>query len=240
MPSGPIKRGSVGPVCFSGRRLAGKASARVLMNPTKLQQAIVYIVQQLGSVNRTNLVKLVYLADESHYNEFGKQLTDAEYRRQDMGPLPVHFNTIVEEMRGKEIQISEQPVGQGMALVHKPGPKPRFAPMFSTDEARILANTVRLFGKLTKKSIIEVVYKTRPMLALLEQEKDNNKLLGHAIRFEDFVPQSVLNGYQSLLKDIDFSVKGTPVQIQERDMAVYHNTLSIRQRATRHAFKGKS
>lgn len=204
------------------------------MTPTKLQQAIAYVVLQMGAVNRTNLVKLIYLADECFFNEFGKQLTEAKYCRQEMGPLPVHFNTIVDEMRGKEILISEQPVGTGKALVHKPGPKPRFSPDFSPDEARILNNVVRLFGRLTKQAIIDVVYKTKPMQDILSQEREGGKLLGHHIQFEQFVPGYILRRYATS-EGLDLSVRGEASKLADRDMEIYHNTLAIRQKATRHA-----
>jgi len=207
------------------------------MKPTKLQQVIVQIVNEVGSVARTNLVKLVYLSDESFFNEFGRQLTEAEYHRQKMGPLPAHFGDIVDEMRGREILISEQPMGNGVKLIHKPGNKPRFQVELSEAERKNVGNTIRLFGKLSKRAILEVVYKTRPMLDILNmEEKEGKQLLGHPITFAAFAPAGILRKYAGMAGDLDFSVRGSRQQLGGRDLEVCHNTLALRQRATRHAF----
>lgn len=205
------------------------------MKPTKLQQAVVYITGKLHSVPRTKLVKLVYLADEMFYNEFGRQLTEAVYRRQPRGPLPLHFNTVIDEMRGNELQVTERPVGNGVSYIHKLGINPRFAVQLNTDEQRVLDNVLHYFSRLSLDTILDVVYKTVPMTTILEKEQREGSQLGHAINFSEFIPTGLLRQFEAV--QVDRSTRGSKEELTRRDMDSYHNTLAMRQKATRQAYK---
>lgn len=227
---GPIKSWAVGPFCISKPR-PRQTLPRKKMNPSKLQQAIVYIVGRMGSVPRTKLVKLVYLSDQVFYNATGRQLTEAEYRRQQRGPLPVHFNTIIEEMRGKELQVSERPAKNGTSFIHKVGPNPRFSVKLEDREREVLDHVVEMFGRLQLDSLLDLVYKTRPMTALLEKEARGESQLGAAIHFSEFIPTSVLTKFAEI--KVDDSIRGSKEELRERDMAALHETRPLRQRAAR-------
>lgn len=198
------------------------------VKPTKLQAAAHYIVSRLGSVTRTKLVKLIYLSDYFFYNEFGRQLTEADYRRQERGPLPVRFDKSIEELRGHELEIAEKPMFDGRMLLHRPGNRPRFKPELEPTEGRVVDYVLSSYGYLPGKLVTEIAYKTRPMVRLLslEARQGGKKLLGQKIRFQKFIPKLMMRSYQDRLKNLSQKSpsKEESRQLWDRDLKVYKFT----------------
>ena len=77
-------------------------------NREKFKQVLHYIIHQCGSlenVGKTVLYKILYFTDFDFYELYEEKLTGESYRKLPLGPAPVHFEEVVEELEeGGKIQ----------------------------------------------------------------------------------------------------------------------------------------
>ena len=75
----------------------GKASH---FSAEKLQQVILYFLERINNVHlgRTKLMKLLYFVDFDHYENYGRSVTGASYRKLPHGPYPKDAEKILSEM----------------------------------------------------------------------------------------------------------------------------------------------
>lgn len=200
--------------------------ATVTFTPTKTQLVAYYFIGQLKSVTRTKLVKLIYLADYFNYSAYGHQLTDADYRRQQRGPLPVKFDERINEMRGHEVELSEKPMFDGKMIVHTPGTKPRFAPNFTEIEKRVLDNILAWYGHLPGKTVTEIAYQTKPMIQIIRRENETgHSCVRESIDFEKYLPEFRMQHLKERYEKIRAAREElSPVDkkaLEERDLSAY-------------------
>jgi transcriptional regulator with XRE-family HTH domain len=89
------------------RRIPTKISVQPKFNKEKIKQVLIYVLQKCGAkpnVGETVLFKLLYFIDFDYYELYEEYLTGESYRKISYGPAPCHFNTIVREMIGKQLQ----------------------------------------------------------------------------------------------------------------------------------------
>ena len=77
-------------------------------NMEKFKQVLHYIIHQCGSlknVGKTELYKILYFTDFDYYELCEEELTGESYRKLTLGPAPVHFEEVIEELEeGGKIQ----------------------------------------------------------------------------------------------------------------------------------------
>jgi transcriptional regulator with XRE-family HTH domain len=78
-------------------------------NLEKFKEVLLYILGKVGAkpnVGETVIYKLLYFIDFDFYEKFEKQLIGATYIKNRLGPTPVEFKAIVDDMmKNKEIEI---------------------------------------------------------------------------------------------------------------------------------------
>jgi len=82
----------------------------------KFKQVLHYIINQCGSLEhfgKVVLYKLLYFADFDYYELFEEKLTGETYRKFDFGPVPLHFEQAIQELRDEmRVETFEQEIGQ--------------------------------------------------------------------------------------------------------------------------------
>jgi hypothetical protein len=136
----------------------------------KFDQALVYVVRQLGQVNVTKLEKILYLADLEHFHRTGTTLTGARWVRFKLGPLAYRLDHSRRELNRHEVEVSTEPQGDREANVFRPGSDPRFDPNLTKDDLRDLDTILRITLNLDAEEMIALAYNTTPMRFLLSKE----------------------------------------------------------------------
>jgi transcriptional regulator with XRE-family HTH domain len=78
-----------------------KVSPAPSFNKEKFKQVLLYVLGKCGAkpnVGETVLYKLLYFIDFNYYELFEEPLMGESYRRIKFGPVPCHFNSVVDEM----------------------------------------------------------------------------------------------------------------------------------------------
>lgn len=60
-----------------------------------------YIINKTGfknTVGRTVLHKLLYFSDFNYFEQFNESITGESYKKMERGPVPIHFESIIEEL----------------------------------------------------------------------------------------------------------------------------------------------
>ena len=124
-----------------------------------------HLIQRLGEMPRTKLVKLVYLIDERYYRLHGRTLTGMGYIYDDHGPNAVD-NQIVKVgdlLDNRELVIEQHSTWSGSPQFnYKPGPAPRFDPTFPPDATDTIEEVVEECGAMSVKAIVEASKGTWP------------------------------------------------------------------------------
>lgn len=70
-------------------------------NVEKFREVLLYILEKVGArphVGETVIYKLLYFSDFDHFEKYEEHLTGAAYIRNNYGPTPLGFNTIIDLM----------------------------------------------------------------------------------------------------------------------------------------------
>ncbi len=157
-------------------RQAGTASEMAQPIKTTLAQLVAYFVRRLGSIPRTKLVKLVYLADERWSQQHGETLTGANYIHDNHGPN-AEGNIIIKtagEMDGRELTMQSSGTKWGKRLfLYKVGHAPRFEPLFPPEALEVIEETIRLYGGM---SIDDIVAASKSTVAFRDRPQANGRL----------------------------------------------------------------
>lgn len=121
-----------------------------------------------AGIYKTALAKLTYLVDLEHFRGTGRSMTGARYRRQMKGPLAVElFNC--NGLDGHEISIE---IGREGGQLFKLGKQPRFEPLFTVEERKIIDSVLAQFPDPNAiDDLLKAAYSTRPMRRILELEE---------------------------------------------------------------------
>lgn len=74
-------------------------------NKDKFKMVLQYIIYKCGfknTVGRTVLHKLLYFSDFNYFEQFNQSITNESYRKMEHGPVPIHFEMIIEELKSEE------------------------------------------------------------------------------------------------------------------------------------------
>lgn len=144
--------------------------------PSRFRRALLYVVEQLGSVSVTKLQKALYLADLEHFTLTGTTLTGARWVRYTHGPMAKALIPSTQVMDGHEIDVATEPVGSYEARVYRPGPSPRFRPNLAAEEREALDRIIALVRPLSTDDAIRLACNTAPMRFLQRIEAETGNL----------------------------------------------------------------
>lgn len=157
-------------------RAAGKRKRRqsVKLGPAsaKVGAAARVLLQECGETSYFALHKLLFMAEVRHLEATSKRLTAAYFVRQKDGPYCVELHTgrlavLVPGCRfrtvGGKLMIA---LGQQSLLAEEQG-----EPILDISAIRTLVGVAKKYGHLSVSELKTAAYLTRPMRALLRQEK---------------------------------------------------------------------
>ena len=79
-----------------------------LLSVQKVSEMVKYLISQEGGIFPTKLNKEMFYADFLHYKLYGQSISGLQYQAIQYGPVPVHYDTIYDNIDGiyKDIVIS--------------------------------------------------------------------------------------------------------------------------------------
>ncbi|NEO52525.1 MAG: SocA family protein [Okeania sp. SIO3B5] len=141
-----------------------------------LEQLIKYFVYETkGHITKTQLVKFLYLADLYSVKWTGKQLTELDWYFYNHGPWHEDIDMALERMNGKEICQELE----GQAKFIKPG-----AEAEKTEDLKLPKSLMLMLDNIRREwagsdklnQLLEYVYETAPMLAVIDTHKPEEKV----------------------------------------------------------------
>lgn len=129
---------------------------------TKLDQAIIYLVNKLCNLTRTKLVKLLYLADIAHYSRTKKSLTKVTYCSYYYGPFSEKIIESIEKLSPYEIEEFYRTSKDGREYyTYTSGTNPRIMILNLTqEEKRTLDKVITTYGAMNLDDLLKYVYCT--------------------------------------------------------------------------------
>lgn len=139
------------------------------LNKDKYKEAFLYIANLIGKIDgMKKAYKLLYFLDFDYYEAYEKPFTGETYKALKMGPAPMYFSGIIEEMREEDkIKISKFRMSyrhNNDTIVYKPMVKSTYK--FSVREKKMLDRIIRLYGKSTGKDLETLSHSEAPYNAV--------------------------------------------------------------------------
>ena len=136
----------------------------------KAYKSIYYIISEFKKnfkrdPMRTEILKLLYLADLDYYKKCGEKYTELDYIFYKRGPWTEVFHHILDDMKGKEIWESKlkRVNGEDFYLYGLTGKTPRSETEIESDVKTILDNYLFIFRESQLIHLLEFVYQEEPM-----------------------------------------------------------------------------
>ena len=173
----------------------------------KNSQIIKFIVERLsGILGRTHLIKLIYLADYHSRRLFGKPISTFDYYWDNRGPFDKEFYTAIEILK-EYIREDEVNFPRYKGYIFHNEPKQIEYNKLTRYDLYMLEYVIKNYGKENLQSLLEdVVYKTVPMVEVIEKEAYKSRLpmekidnLDKALS-EGLKPENIIDGEMAILE----------------------------------------
>jgi uncharacterized phage-associated protein len=213
------------------------------LEPTRVHELVLLVVDRLGTVGRTKLTKLLYLIDLAYYSRYGTTLSAGSWVRWTHGPMLRDLPRITGELNGAEIAVDEHSdqTGYKYADYHSlPRTTWRFAPQLRDHERAIVDEVLDRYGTLSREQLVRIAYATAPMRLIDKWETDGERLDGTAIPFGKALgqPSEGLARYRRLADAMRERNLGTPEARRQIESLTLADTSSLRGHATAAALEG--
>lgn len=140
------------------------------MNKKKYVNAILFFTENVKSLGRTKLYKLLYFLDFDHYEKYGEPVTGETYQNKELGPVPVHAEEVINKMKEDElIDIESEQVIDFVR--HKFIVKSHHNPkVFSPTEIEMLCEVAEKWAHHTANEIVSASHGEAPWIATARGE----------------------------------------------------------------------
>jgi uncharacterized phage-associated protein len=214
------------------------------LEPTRVHELVLFVVDRLGTVGRTKLTKLLYLIDLAYFSRYGTTLSAGSWVRYTYGPMLRDLPRVAGELDGAEIVIDEHAdsAGYRFADYHSlPTKTWRFTPQLRDHEKAVVDEILARYGGLSREQVVKIAYATAPMRLIGKWEADGERLDGTAIPFAKAVgqPGEGLGRYRRLADAVRERSLGTPEGRQEIESLTLANTATLRHAATEAAMEAE-
>lgn len=143
-------------------------------NFQKFKEVLIYILNTVGAkpnVGETTLYKLLYFIDFNYYEKYKEHLIGATYLKTDNGPVPVEFQTIINELiENKEVEIVKSTYflhPQKKYLSHR---APDLS-ILNANEIKLIDDVLHKYSDMSPETLIEYVIKDKPCSLTPNQKK---------------------------------------------------------------------
>ena len=146
------------------------------LNVSKVSEMVKFLISQEGGIFPTKLNKAMFYADFLNYKQRGISISGLEYQAIQYGPVPVHYDTIYDNIDGidKEIVISHNMESTRLSC------QSYDASVFTSEELEILKLVSDKLRPMTTQEVIEMSH-------VEEAWKDNregNRLIPYSEAFD--------------------------------------------------------
>jgi uncharacterized phage-associated protein len=146
----------------------------VTHNREKLLNAIIYFIENSGSMGKTKLFKLLYFLDFEHFKETGRSVTGLEYHAWKMGPVPVALQEEIENPEADFIETLDVEFGEsnGYKFTNFKSKSKFDSKYFTKRELRLLKDIAdRYFMDIAKEMVFRTHLEKEPWHRVWEVEK---------------------------------------------------------------------
>ena len=138
---------------------------------SRREEILAYFVDACsGRIGRTQLVKLIYMADFESYRYLGRSLSEFRWTKQNFGPFDEAFYRAKESLEARGLldeETKSNTRGEESHTCHISGPLPKLS--FSAGEFAVLNHVVKEYSRLSRDQLVnEVVYETPPFRAVCD------------------------------------------------------------------------
>lgn len=139
------------------------------LNKEKYKAAFLYIANALGKIEgMKKAYKLFYYLDFDYFEAYGKPFTGEIYKSLQMGPVPMYFKGIVEELINDgfiEIKkIKTLPTHENPTVIYKPLKSINY--QFTGEEKKMLDRIINKYGQYTGKDLEKMSHAEAPYNAV--------------------------------------------------------------------------
>lgn len=146
-----------------------------------LQQAARAFLELGGRMTYFKLTKLLYLADLTAIERFGRMVAGEVYLRQVEGPWPPKLDQALKDMDGFEVRRF---FSRRLPMVDL-GPSPRGESDLDEDTLKLLVEVFEKYGHMGNAEIKTVVYRTSPMQYILRVEREGRDMRNKAVLYKN-------------------------------------------------------
>ena len=127
-------------------------------DPERVMAMVRWLVKRQDGITPTKLNKLMFYSDFHHYRKTGRSISGLQYRAIQYGPVPEHYDTIYDNVKGLEKRIEIHHERECSELHVEPlsnSPEGEDMDACLTDaEIKTLMEVMERYGKLTTTEII--------------------------------------------------------------------------------------
>lgn len=143
--------------------------ANFTLNKDKYKAALLYIANSLGQIEgMKKAYKLLYYLDFDFYEAYEKPFTGEVYKALEMGPVPIYFTGIVQELEDEgKIQIKKirkLPTHENETVIYKPLSNTDYN--FTKEEKNMLDRVIKLYGGQTGTTLERLSHAEAPYNAV--------------------------------------------------------------------------
>lgn len=171
----------------------------------KNKQIIKFIVERLsGKLGRTQLMKLIYLADYHSHRLFGRPVSTFKYALWEYGPFDKRLYDYLQELSPNYIKEKKVyfPTYEGY-LYHDGPARARYS--LTEPEIYMLEYVISTYSQCDLHTLLEeVVYKTEPVVELIKKKtlgkRLNMKIVDNVDRalYEGLNPEDIIKGEKAV------------------------------------------
>lgn len=126
-----------------------------MFSAKRVSEMVKFFICQEGSIFPTKLNKELFYADFLHYKMYGQSISGLQYQAIQYGPVPVHYDTIYDNIDGisKDIVVSHNMESTRLSC------ETWDASVFSEEELHTLRSVVNVTGPMTTQDLIAMSHK---------------------------------------------------------------------------------
>lgn len=143
----------------------------------KVKAVILTVLNEMGaSVQRTLLVKLVYLADNTHFEHFGSTITGLDYMWDSYGPNAISNAIVIEADEVVQEDLACMKVGTSIYgsdnYLYTVGLKESDLPdrLLSPIEKQVILDTIKRYRGRTLQQVVGASKRTKPFIQANQYE----------------------------------------------------------------------
>lgn len=140
-----------------------------ILDKDKYKAAFLYIANSLGQIEgMKKAYKLFYYLDFYFYEAYEKPFTGDVYKALEMGPVPIYFSGIVEELvdegKVKITKVRRSPAHDYDTVIYKPLAETDYK--FTSEEKKMLDRIIKLYGNQTGTNLEKLSHAEAPYNAV--------------------------------------------------------------------------